>query len=48
VWDLGEINQKQTRPQDKPVPLNSLPDAYRQIIRKQYPDLFPRQSNEEK
>jgi hypothetical protein len=41
-WSLmGEINQKQTRPQDKPVPLNSLPDAYRQMIRKQYPDLFP-------
>jgi hypothetical protein len=41
-WSLmGEINQKQTRPQDKPVPLDSLPEAYRQIIRKHNPHLFP-------
>jgi hypothetical protein len=41
-WSLmGEINQKQTRPQDKPVPPNSLPEEYKQIIRQQYPYLFP-------
>jgi hypothetical protein len=40
-WSLmGEINQKQTRPQDKPVPLGELSDAYRQIIRQVYPLLF--------
>jgi hypothetical protein len=40
-WSLlGEINQKQTRPQDKPVPLNKLPEEYKQIIRRQYPYIF--------
>jgi hypothetical protein len=40
-WSLmGEIHQKQTRPQDKPVPLERLPEAYRQIIRQVYPYLF--------
>jgi hypothetical protein len=41
-WSLlGEINQKQTRPQDKPVPLDKLPEEYRKIIRQVYPYLFP-------
>ncbi|MDR1456117.1 MAG: DUF3864 domain-containing protein, partial [Tannerella sp.] len=40
-WSLmGEINQKRTRPQDKPVSPDKLPDEYRQIILKQYPGLF--------
>jgi hypothetical protein len=40
-WSLmGEINQKQSRPQDKPTPLWNLPEAYREIIRKVYPYLF--------
>jgi hypothetical protein len=41
-WSLmGEINQKQTRPQDKPTPLSKLPEEYRKIIRQVYPYLFP-------
>ena len=40
-WSLmGEINQKQTRPQDKPVPLDELPERDRHIIKARYPDLF--------
>jgi hypothetical protein len=40
-WSLmGEINQKQTRPQDKPVPFKALPEEYRQIIQRVYPYLF--------
>jgi hypothetical protein len=40
-WSLmGEINQKQTRPQDKPVPLRNLPQEYKQIIKKMYPVLI--------
>jgi hypothetical protein len=40
-WSLmGEINQKQTRPQDKPVRLKDLPEEYKQIIRRVYPELF--------
>jgi hypothetical protein len=35
------VNQKQTRPQDKPVPFKALPEEYRQIIRQVYPYLFP-------
>lgn len=39
-WSLmGDINQKQTRPQDKPVPLNDLPVASRKIIFSRYPAL---------
>ncbi len=39
-WSLmGEINQKQTRPQDKPLPPQQLPEEYRKIIRKIYPNL---------
>jgi len=36
-WSLlGEINQKQSRPQDKPVPLDSLSAKSRSIIAKRY------------
>jgi hypothetical protein len=41
-WSLmGEINQKQTRPQDKPVPLSQLSEEYKKIIRGVYPELIP-------
>jgi hypothetical protein len=41
-WSLmGEINQKQTRPQDKPLPLKALSQEYKNIIQKVYPDLIP-------
>ncbi len=40
-WSLmGEINQKQTRPQDKPVPLSQLSEDYKALIKKHYPFLF--------
>ncbi len=40
-WSLmGEINQKQVRPQDKPVPLSKLPADYKQKIEKWYPEIF--------
>lgn len=40
-WSLmGEINQKQTRSQDKPVAIDSLPQKDRVIISKRYPYLF--------
>lgn len=40
-WSLmGEINQKQTRPQDKPVPLEALPHQDISIIKAHYPGLF--------
>ncbi|HPR86002.1 MAG TPA: DUF3863 domain-containing protein [Prolixibacteraceae bacterium] len=40
-WSLmGEINQKQTRPQDKPVSLKQLSPEMKQIIKKHYPELF--------
>jgi hypothetical protein len=40
-WSLlGDINQKQTRPQDKPVPLSKMPEKARAIIQKRYPDLL--------
>jgi hypothetical protein len=39
-WSLlGEINQKQTRPQDKPVPLNQLSEESQNVIRRVYPDI---------
>lgn len=39
-WSLlGDINQKQSRPQDKPVLLSQMPQKARSIIRKRYPDL---------
>ncbi|MDR0844128.1 MAG: DUF3863 domain-containing protein [Tannerella sp.] len=41
-WSLlGKINQKQTRPQDKPVLLKELPEEEKGIIRKAYPYLAP-------
>ena len=40
-WSLmGEINQKQTRPQDKPVPLTELSENSKKVIKKYYPFLF--------
>ena len=40
-WSLmGEINQKQTRPQDKPVPLKNLGKESKLVIQKIYPDLL--------
>jgi len=39
-WSLmGKINQKQTRPQDKPVPLKNLDPESRSFINKIYPNL---------
>jgi len=40
-WSLlGEINQKQTRPQDKPVLLTELSAEAKSMIKKYYPFLF--------
>ncbi len=40
-WSLmGDINQKQTRPQDKPIPLIDLSDDSKSVIKKYYPYLF--------
>jgi len=40
-WSLlGDINQKQSRPQDKSVPLNEMPEAAKSIIKKRYPNLL--------
>ena len=40
-WSLmNRINQKQTRPQDKPVPPADLPQEDRNIILRRYPDVF--------
>ncbi len=40
-WTLmGEINQKQTRPQDKPRPLDELSKHDQSIIKAYYPNLF--------
>jgi len=40
-WSLmGDINQKQTRPQDKPVLLKQLPEEMKTIIKTIYPKLF--------
>jgi hypothetical protein len=42
-WSLlGAINQKQTRPQDKPVPLKNLPESDRKFIIGKYPELQKR------
>jgi hypothetical protein len=39
-WSLmGEINQKQTRLQDKPVPVKQLPEETKQLINSWYPNL---------
>lgn len=41
-WSLmGEINQKGLRPQDRPVPIDSLSAEDKTIIRKYYPSLLP-------
>ena len=40
-WSLmGEINQKQTRPEDKPVPIGQLSKEAKSMIKADYPDLF--------
>jgi hypothetical protein len=40
-WSLlGLINQKQTRPQDKPVPIKELPEDAKSVIKRYYPFLF--------
>ena len=40
-WSLmNRINQKQTRPQDKPIPLSELTGEERSLIAKYYPELF--------
>jgi len=40
-WSLlGDINQKQSRPQDKPVPLSEMPEKAKTIIKKRYPNLL--------
>lgn len=40
-WSLmGLINQKQTHPQDKPVPLSELPPEAKKLIKKHYPELL--------
>jgi hypothetical protein len=40
-WSLlGEINQKQSRPQDKPKPVNQLSPETVSLIKKHYPYLF--------
>jgi hypothetical protein len=39
-WSLmGEINQKQTRPQDRPRPLRELSPADQKRIERRYPEL---------
>jgi len=39
-WSLmGDNNQKQTRPQDKPIPFNILPEASRTLILSRYPGM---------
>jgi len=40
-WSLmGVINQKQTRPQDKPIPFKEMPAQYQQQILSHYPTEF--------
>jgi hypothetical protein len=42
-WSLlGEINQKQSRPQDKPIPLDSLSIKARDLISRHYKNLVKR------
>ena len=39
-WSLlGRINQKQTRPQDKPAPLAALPREDQNLVYRRYPEL---------
>jgi hypothetical protein len=41
-WSLlGQINQKQTRPQDMPVALRNLPETERTLVYQKYPELKP-------
>ena len=41
-WSLmGQINQKQTRPQDKPVPLAALPAEDQKLIREKCLKVMP-------
>jgi hypothetical protein len=45
-WSLmGVINQKQTRPQDKPVPINELSEESKKVIKRYYPALFQTAAN---
>jgi hypothetical protein len=45
-WSLmGEINQKQTRQQDKPVPITELSENSKNMIKKYYPSLFQDATN---
>jgi len=37
---MGEINQKQTRPQDKPIQIDKLSDKSKSLIGEYYPMLF--------
>jgi hypothetical protein len=40
-WSImGEINQKQTRPEDKPIPIDKLSEKSKSLIRRYYPILF--------
>ena len=40
-WSLmGDINQKQTRPQDKPIPLTKLPEEMKSMIKNYYPSIL--------
>jgi hypothetical protein len=40
-WSLmGDINQKQTRTQDKPISINNLSEKEKSLIRKYYPELI--------
>ncbi|MEY3395998.1 MAG: hypothetical protein RL346_2235 [Verrucomicrobiota bacterium] len=42
-WSLmNRINQKGTRPQDRPIRLDEFMEADRELIRKRYPELFER------
>jgi hypothetical protein len=39
-WSLmNRLNQKQTRPTDKPIPLAELNDEEKQLIAEHYPEL---------
>ena len=43
-WSLmGEINQKQTRPQDKPIPIDELSTGSKTLITTYYPKLITKQ-----
>ena len=38
---LGDINQKGTRPQDKPIPPTEIPEEMKSIIKNYYPYIIP-------